>query len=80
MALDPVADTDLVSFDASHLFPRHLTWVGFRRGSFLRRYTLDFIQGLAPHLDRQRVQKAERTASQEDVDALFADARLPLYA
>lgn len=80
MALDPLADADLVSFDASHLFPRHLTWVGFRRGSFLRRYTLDFIQGLAPHLDRHRVQKAERAASQEDVDALFTDVRLPLYA
>jgi LysR family cys regulon transcriptional activator len=79
MALDPVEDADLVSFDASHLFPRHLTWAGFRRGSFLRRYTLDFMHEIAPHLDRTRVQKAERAATQEDVDALFADARLPLH-
>jgi LysR family cys regulon transcriptional activator len=79
MALDPETDTDLVSFDASHLFPRHLTWVGFRRGSFLRRYTLDLIQGLAPHLDRNRVQRAERAASQDEVDALFANVSMPLY-
>lgn len=80
MALHPIEDADLVSFDASHLFPRHLTWVGFRRGSFLRRYTLDFIQGLAPHLERGQVQKAERAADQAEVDALFEDAPLPLYA
>lgn len=80
MALHPVEDADLVSFDASHLFPRHLTWVGFRRGSFLRRYTLDFIQGLAPHLERSQVQKAERATDQAEVDALFEDAPLPLYA
>lgn len=79
MALDPKEDADLVSFDASQLFPRHLTWVGFRRGSFLRRYTLDFIQGLAPHLDRHRVQRAERAANQDEVDTLFADAPLPLF-
>jgi len=80
MALDPTEDGDLVSFDASHLFPRHLTWVGFRRGSFLRRYTLDFIQGLAPHLERNQVQKAERAARQSEVDALFEGAPLPRYA
>lgn len=80
MAIDPSEDADLVSFDASHLFPRHLTWAGFRRGSFLRRYTLDFIQGLAPHLERSQIQKAERTADQAGVDALFEGAPLPIYA
>ena len=79
MAIDPKEDADLTSFDASHLFPRHLTWVGFRRGGYLRRYTLDFMRLLAPHLDHARVHKAERTARQEEVDALFADVRLPLH-
>jgi LysR family cys regulon transcriptional activator len=80
MALDPAEDGDLVSFDATHLFPRHLTWVGFRRGTFLRRYTLDFMQLRAPHLDRTRVQKAERSADQDEVERLFADIPLPLRA
>jgi len=80
MAIDPREDADLVSFDAAHLFPRHLTWVGFRRGSFLRRYSLDFIQGLAPHLERNQIQKAERATDQSAVDTLFAGAPLPIYA
>jgi len=79
MALDPQEDADLLSFDASHLFPRHLTWAGFRQGSFLRRYTLDFMHEIAPHLDRARVQTAERAANQDDVDVLFAGTRLPLH-
>ncbi|MEY3466337.1 MAG: HTH-type transcriptional regulator CysB [Gammaproteobacteria bacterium] len=79
MALDPEEDRDLVSIDASHLFPKHLTWVGFRRGNFLRRYMLDFMHQLAPHLDRTRVHKAQSAASQDEIDALFADVSLPHY-
>jgi LysR family cys regulon transcriptional activator len=79
MALHPQEDQDLCSFDASHLFPRHLTWAGFRRGSYLRRYTIDFLNLLAPHLDRTNIHKAERAVSQQEVDTLFADVSLPLY-
>lgn len=79
MALDQQADQDLFSFEAAHLFPRHLTWIGFRRGSFLRRYTLDFIQQVAPHLDRSTVHKAEKTANQAEIDALFANLTLPVH-
>ena len=79
MAIDPEQDGDLVSFDASNLFPRHLTWVGFRRGGFLRRYTLDFIQLVGPHLDRPTIQKAERSETQIEVDALFKGLSLPLH-
>ena len=79
MALDDENDKDLVSFDASHLFPRHLTWIGFRRGSFLRRYTLDFIQQVAPHLDKSTIHRAERSQNQSEVDALFVDLALPVH-
>ena len=79
MALDPEQDRDLVSFDASKLFPRHLTWVGFRRGAFLRRYSLDFIQLVGPHLDRATIHKAERTETQLEVDGLFTGLSLPIY-
>ena len=79
MALDDENDKDLVSFDASHLFPRHLTWIGFRRGSFLRRYTLDFIQQVAPHLDKSTIHRAERSQNQTEVDALFVDLALPVH-
>jgi LysR family cys regulon transcriptional activator len=80
MAIDPVEDSDLVSLDASHLFPRHLTWVGYRRGVFLRRYAYDFMHLLAPHLERTRIAKATQAADQDGVDELFADVKLPLFA
>lgn len=79
MALDPKVDVDLKSFDTSGLLPGHLTWIGFRRGSFLRRYTLDFMHYFAPHLDRSRIHKAERTQSQAEVNELFVGTRLPRY-
>jgi LysR family cys regulon transcriptional activator len=80
MAIDPREDADLATLDASHLFPRHLTWLGFRRGVFLRRYAYDFMHLFAPHLDRSRAMKAAQAPGQDEVDALFADVVLPTYS
>ena len=79
MALDAREDADLVSLDASHLLPRHLTWLGFRRGVFLRRYMYDFMHMVAPHLDRPRALRAAQSPDQGAVDALFAGTPLPLH-
>jgi LysR family cys regulon transcriptional activator len=79
MAVDPKEDTDLVSIDASHLLPMHTTWVGFRRGMFLRRYMYDFMNFMAPHLDRPAISRATQAGSQGAIDELFADAKLPSY-
>jgi len=70
-------DPDLVAIDASHLFAAHTTWIGFRRGTLLRKYMYEFAQLLAPHLDRRTVERAHRAASAEEVAALFADTVLP---
>lgn len=72
VAVDPREDSDLLSIDASHLFPPHTTWVGFMRGSLLRGYMYDFLQLLAPHLTRRLVERAALTTTQAEVDALFA--------
>jgi LysR family cys regulon transcriptional activator len=77
MAVDE-HDPDLAAIDASHLFPAHTTWIGFRRGTLLRRYVYDFAQLLAPHLERRLVERAHRAASAEEVAGLFADLKLPL--
>jgi LysR family transcriptional regulator, cys regulon transcriptional activator len=77
MAIEPAADTDLVAIDAAHLFAPHITWIGFRRGVLLRRYMYDFVQLLAPHLDRRLVERAHRMASAAEVAQLFADTVLP---
>ena len=79
MAVDPREDADLASIDASHLFPAHRTWAGFHRGALLRSYMYDFLQLFAPHLTRRLVDRAGNAENAEDVDALFADAELPVY-
>ncbi|TLY62779.1 MAG: HTH-type transcriptional regulator CysB [Gammaproteobacteria bacterium] len=53
-------DPDLVAIDATHLFAAHTTWIGFRRGTLLRKYMYEFAQLLAPHLDRRLVDRARR--------------------
>jgi len=77
MAVDPREDADLVSIDASHLFTPHVTWIGFRRGVLLRKYMYDFIQLLAPHLDRRLVDRAHRMSRSDEVAGLFDGVELP---
>jgi LysR family cys regulon transcriptional activator len=77
MAVDPREDSDLVAIDASHLLSSHVTWVGFRRGVLLRKYMYEFIQMLAPHLDRRTIEKAHRATTPEEVAQMFADVELP---
>jgi LysR family cys regulon transcriptional activator len=78
VAVDPEADKDLVSIDASHLFPLHTTWIGFSRGGLLRRYMYEFMQLFAPHLNRRLIDRAAGAASPEEFEALFADVKLPI--
>jgi LysR family transcriptional regulator, cys regulon transcriptional activator len=77
LAIDGSEDADLKVRDASHLFPVHTTWAGFRRGVLLRGYMYDFLQLLAPHLTQRQVQSAEQTQSQDEVEREFAGIRIP---
>ena len=78
MAVEEREDSDLVQVDTSHLFPAHVTWIGFRRGGLLRKYQLDFMQLFAPHLTRRVIERAAGAATQADVDDLVAGLELPL--
>jgi LysR family transcriptional regulator, cys regulon transcriptional activator len=71
------AETDLKAIDASHLFPAHTTWLGFRRGTLLRKYMYEFAQLLAPHLERRLVDRAHRAATPDEAAQLFKDIELP---
>jgi LysR family cys regulon transcriptional activator len=77
MAYDPRIDTELVALDASHLFPPSVTKIGFRRGMFLRAYMYDFMELFAPHLTRDRVEKACTLRTREEIDRLFERITLP---
>ena len=78
IAVDPVADADLLILDVKHLFEGHTTWIGFRRGALLRSYMYEFIELLAPHLPRALVRRAEKNATQEEVNGTLAGLESPL--
>ncbi|GAA6129810.1 HTH-type transcriptional regulator CysB [Halopseudomonas sabulinigri] len=78
MAVDPVADPDLVVIDASKLFEASVTKIGFRRGTFLRGYMYDFIETFAPHLSREMIDRALQCSSRLELDELFAEVELPV--
>lgn len=77
MAIDPSHDADLLSLPAEHLFAPSTTKIGFRKGTFLRSYMYDFLEGFAPHLTRNRVDQAMLKKSQEEIDRLFKEVELP---
>ncbi len=58
MAYDAKRDRSLRALDASRLFESNTVYLGFRRNNYLRRYALDFVEMLVPHLHRKVVQSA----------------------
>lgn len=79
MAYDPSTDDDLVALDASHLFEPSITKVGFRRGTYMRKYMYDFVELFAPHLTKVLVDKAYECHSKAELEELFASIQLPMY-
>lgn len=77
MAYDPALDADLVALDAGHLFEDSVTRLGFRRGSYLRGYMIDFIEMFAPHLTAELVRAAASCQSPAELRALFRHVNLP---
>jgi LysR family cys regulon transcriptional activator len=65
MAYDPERDSNLAMLDASDLFPPSTTYLGIRKDAYLRGYTYEFIQLLAPHFDRKAVNAALRAQSKD---------------
>src|SRR5690606_12840024 len=65
MAIDAEHDRDLLAIPAGHLFAPSTTKIGFRKGTFLRSYMYDFLEGFAPHLTRSSVDEAMTKKSQE---------------
>jgi LysR family cys regulon transcriptional activator len=60
MAYDRSHDDDLVSLDASHLFPPSTTYLGVKKQVFLREYLIDFIARLVPQLSRSALLRTLR--------------------
>lgn len=79
MAYDPSTDGDLVALDASHLFEASVTKVGFRRGTYMRKFMYDFVELFAPHLTPELIDKAYQCHTKAELDALFAAIELPTF-
>ena len=78
MAYDESQDHDLVALDASHLFESSVTHIGFRKGTFLRQFMLDFIETFAPHLTQEVVEQAVAASTTAERAAIFAGLELPV--
>jgi LysR family cys regulon transcriptional activator len=78
MAHESEDNRDLVAIDATGLFPRSTTWIGFRRNQTLRLYMMDFIQLFAPHINHAQLQSIAQAESQQEIDSIFRHVQLPL--
>ena len=78
MAMDEEQDSDLVAINASHLFESSVTHIGFRRGTFLRRFMYSFIERFAPHLTPEVVDQAVACSTRAERARLFETIDLPM--
>jgi LysR family cys regulon transcriptional activator len=58
IAYDKNKDKDLQLIEAAHLFEPNTTWIGVRRGGYMRGFVYEFIELFAPHLTRRQVSAA----------------------
>ena len=79
MAYHPVDDNDLLAISAHDILPNYTTWVAFREDHYLRSYMYDFIQLLAPHLNRHTVDNAINDYRQHRKVPTNKDYKLPYH-
>ena len=77
MAFEAAQDEDLEVIPADHLFESSITHIGFRRGTFLRRFMYDFIERFAPHLTPEVVDDAVACSTRAERARLFENIVLP---
>ncbi len=77
MAYDDHQDSDLVAIEASHLFASSVTSIGFRKGTYLRGYMVDFINAFAPHLTRDVIEKVISMNDKQARKQFFGSIELP---
>jgi len=77
MAFDTVEDGDLVAIDASNLFKPSTTFIGCRKGTFMRQFMIDFVGWFAPHLTPELIESAFAAPNAAARAALFDGIDLP---
>ena len=77
MAFDAQADDDLAAIDAGNLFKPSTTFIGCRKGTFMRQFMIDFVGWFAPHLTPELIEKAFAAPNPAARAALFDGISLP---
>ena len=77
MAYDADHDDDLVAIDAGNLFKDSTTFIGCRKGTFMRQFMLDFVGWFAPHLTPELIERAFAAPNAAARAALFDGLELP---
>lgn len=77
ITFDKYHDRGLRAHDASHLFEPSTTFVRLRSHSYLRRFLLDFIRMLAPHLSEEDIRSSHaRTQARSQAGVKTAEPGL----
>ncbi|MCY3837836.1 MAG: HTH-type transcriptional regulator CysB [Gammaproteobacteria bacterium] len=77
MAYDPEEDKELVAIDASNLFKASTTFIGCRKGTFMRQFMIDFVGAFAPHLTPELIERAFVAPNPAARAAVFDGIDLP---
>lgn len=77
MAYDSQQDRDLVRLSGEHLFERSVAHIAFRKGVFVRKYLLDFVELFAGHLTPKLVSHLLQSASQKERNRELKALELP---
>ena len=78
MAYDPENDDDLVAIDAANLFKDSTTFIGCRKGTFMRQFMLDFVGWFAPHLTPELIERTFAAPNAAARATLFDGLELPV--
>ncbi len=78
MAYECKDQEDLKAIDATGLFPRVTTWLGFPKDMVLRSFMIDFIHLLAPHYSRRLISDVANMDTDEQLEELLKDVKLPV--
>lgn len=76
-AYEAEQDADLVAIDIAELFEDSVTKIGFRRGTYMRKYMHRFLQLFAGHFDYETIDKAALCENMAAIDELFTAVELP---
>lgn len=79
LAFDAIEDSDLVRLNVPELTDSYLCSIGIRRDSYIPNYMYKFIEGFAPHLNRDVVAEVMSLSSPKAVGEYFADFDIPDY-